>query len=67
MKPSEVLKQISELRQVWRDQNFVFTPEQQFEFDRLKQQRRERVKYFYENDLVFKGAAKKDDTKLLKR
>jgi len=63
MKPSEVLKQISELRQVWRDQNFVFTPEQQFEFDRLKQQRRERVKYFYENDLVFKGAAKKDDTK----
>ena len=63
MKPSEVLKQISELRQVWRDKNFVFTPEKQFEFDRLKQQRRERVKYFYENDLVFKGAAKKDDTK----
>jgi len=25
--------------------------------------RRERVKYFYDNDLVFKGSAKKDDTK----
>jgi len=25
--------------------------------------RRERVKYFYDNDLVFKGSGKKDDTK----
>ena len=63
MKPAEVLKQIRELNKVWREQNFVYTPEQQAEFDKLKQLRRERVKYFYENDLVFKGAAKKDDTK----
>ena len=43
--------------------NFVYTPEQRAEFDKLKELRRARVKYFYENDLVFKGAAKKDDTK----
>ena len=29
----------------------------------LKEVRRERVKYFYDNDLVWKGSAKKDDTK----
>ena len=63
MRPSEILKQIKELNKVWREQNFVYTPEQQAEFGQLKRLRRERVKYFYENDLVFKGAAKKDDTK----
>ncbi len=63
MKPSEVLKQIRELNKAWREQNFVFTPEQRSEFDQLKRLRRERVKYFYDNDLVSKGSAKKDDTK----
>ena len=45
------------------EQTFKFTSEQQKEYDNLKQLRRERVKYFYDNDLVFKGGAKKDDTK----
>tara|TARA_R100001443_G_C3247923_1_gene152498 strand:+ start:40 stop:231 length:192 start_codon:yes stop_codon:yes gene_type:complete len=63
MRPAEVIKQINELREVWREQNFVYTPEQQSQFDNLKQLRRERVKYFYENDLVSKGGAKKEDTK----
>jgi len=58
MKPSQVLKAINELRESWRKQNFLFTPEQQNEFDRLKQLRRERVKYFYANGLVSKGGAK---------
>ena len=63
MKPPEILKRIKELNKVWREQNFVYTPEQQKEYDNLKEVRRERVKYFYDNDLVFKGSAKKDDTK----
>tara|TARA_B100001094_G_scaffold204877_1_gene198807 strand:+ start:62 stop:253 length:192 start_codon:yes stop_codon:yes gene_type:complete len=63
MRPPEILKQIKELNKLWREQNFVYTPEQRAEFDKLKELRRARVKYFYENDLVFKGAAKKDDTK----
>tara|TARA_B100001250_G_scaffold336742_1_gene303303 strand:+ start:42 stop:233 length:192 start_codon:yes stop_codon:yes gene_type:complete len=63
MKPSLLLKEINELRETWRKQNFLYTPEQEKEFNRLKVLRRKRVKYFYDNDLVFKGGAKKDDTK----
>ena len=63
MRPSQVLKRLNELRKVYQEQTFKFTSEQQKEYDNLKEVRRERVKYFYDNDLVFKGSAKKDDTK----
>jgi hypothetical protein len=63
MRPSQVLKRLNELRLSYREQVFKFTSEQQKEYDNLKKVRRERVKYFYDNDLVFKGSAKKDDTK----
>jgi len=56
MRPAEVLKQLTELRESWRKQSFTYTDEQQKRFDTLKQLRRERVKYFYDNDLVYKGA-----------
>jgi len=62
MRPSQVLKRLTELRQIFREQVFKFTPEQQKEYDNLKQLRRERVKYFYDNDLVFKGGAKSEVT-----
>ena len=61
MRPPEVLKQLAELRESWRKQSFSYTTEQQKQYDTLIQLRRERVKYFYDNDLVFKGAAKKLD------
>ena len=63
MRPSQVLKRLNELRKVYQEQTFKFTSEQQKEYDNLKEVRRERVKYFYGNDLVFKGSGKKDDTK----
>ena len=63
MRPSQVLKRLNELRVIYREQTFKFTSEQQKEYDNLKEVRRERVKYFYDNDLVFKGGGKKDDTK----
>ena len=63
MRPSQVLKRLNELRKVYQEQTFNFTSEQQKEYDNLKEVRRERVKYFYDNDLVFKGSGKKDDTK----
>jgi len=63
MRPSQVLKRLNELRKVYQEQTFKFTSEQQKEYDNLKQVRRERVKYFYDNDLVWKGSAKKEDTK----
>ena len=63
MRPSQVLKRLNELRQTYREQVFKFTEQQQKEYDNLKEVRRERVKYFYDNDLVWIGSAKKDDTK----
>ena len=58
MSPSEVLKRLKVLREDYRKQLFVYTPEQQKEYDRLIAIRRERVKYFYKNGLVSKGGAK---------
>ena len=61
MRPSQVLKRLNELRKVYQEQTFKFTSEQQKEYDNLKELRRERVKYFYDNDLVSKGTPKKVD------
>jgi hypothetical protein len=49
-----VLPHIKELRETWRKQDFTFTREQQEQYDLLIAARRERVKYFYDNDLVCK-------------
>tara|TARA_B100001093_G_C26702246_1_gene959614 strand:+ start:173 stop:373 length:201 start_codon:yes stop_codon:yes gene_type:complete len=61
MRPPEVIKQLNELREAWRKQLFVYTPEQQKQKDDLLKLRRERVKYFHDNGLVFKGAKKDKD------
>tara|TARA_B100000085_G_scaffold283635_1_gene314753 strand:+ start:923 stop:1144 length:222 start_codon:yes stop_codon:yes gene_type:complete len=50
-----VLPHLQELRATWKVQDFRFTKDQQEQYDMLMQARRERVKYFYENDLVQKG------------
>ena len=59
LRPAQVLKRMTELRELWRKQNFVFSKEQQVEYDTLLKLRRERVKYFYDNDRVWKGPSKK--------
>tara|TARA_B100001250_G_scaffold166358_1_gene143202 strand:- start:336 stop:533 length:198 start_codon:yes stop_codon:yes gene_type:complete len=59
MRPAEVLKQMKELKETWSKQNFRFSKEQQAEYDRLLQLRRERVKYMHDNNLVWKGPNKK--------
>ena len=58
MSPSEVLKRLKVLREDYRKQLFVYTPEQQKEYDRLIAIRRERVKYFHKNGLVSKNKRK---------
>ena len=63
MKPSEVLKQMNELREQWRKQSFSFTREQQVEYDKLLQLRRERVQYFLRNGIVSKGGLRKKEEK----
>ena len=60
MKPSEVIKQLNVLREDYRKQLFVYTPEQQKEYDRLIAIRRERVKYFHKNGLVSIGGYKQN-------
>ena len=57
MKPSEVLKQLEELREQVKHQAFKFNTEQQAEYDRLIALRRERVKFFYKEGRVSKGGA----------
>ena len=61
MKPSEVLKQMNELREQWRKQGFKYTKEQQVEYDKLLQLRRERVQYFLKNGIVSKGGLRKKE------
>ncbi len=50
-----VLPHMQELRQLWREQDFRFTKEQQEEYDILLQARKERVKFFYESNRVQVG------------
>jgi|TARA_B100001250_G_scaffold69337_1_gene55657 hypothetical protein len=58
MKPALVLKEMKELRESWRKQGFSYSVEQQKRFDQLLKLRRERVKWFHDNDRVQKGAKK---------
>ena len=57
MKPSEIFKELAELREQVKNQAFKFTKEQQAEYDRLIGLRRDRVKFFYKNGLVQKGGS----------
>ena len=56
MKPSEIIYQLRELQDTWRKNNFQLNEGQQVTYDKLLQLRRERVRFFYDNDLVFKGS-----------
>ena len=64
MKPSAILYDLRELNTTWRKQSFQYTKEQQALYDRLVQLRRERVQYFYANNLVFKGSRAAYDKEL---
>jgi dsDNA-binding SOS-regulon protein len=50
-----VLPHLKELREIWRNQDFRFTKEQQEQYDMLMQARRERVSWFYETKRVQVG------------
>ena len=67
MKPSQILKDMKELRESWRKQGFKYTNEQKAAYNKLLELRRERVKSFYANDKVWKGGSKQlNDTKATK-
>ena len=56
-----VLPHLRELEETWRKQEFKYTKQQQEEYDLLIATRRERVAYFYENDLVSVGSKASQD------
>ena len=64
MKPAEVLKRLRELRDEWRKQGFSFYGPQKEEYERLRKLRQERVQYFIDNGLVFKGTKKAVEKKV---
>lgn len=49
---AQVLKQLIELKQVYRDQYFNFTSDQQQKYNELLNRRREIVKNWHDNDQV---------------
>ena len=59
MTSSADLTELLELKKTWGKQAFVFTNERKARYSELLELRRERVKSFYENDKVFKGASSK--------
>lgn len=58
---SNILHHLRELQADWRRQDFVFTKEQQQQYDILITARRERVQQFYADGRVFKGSYKPSD------
>ena len=64
MKPSEVIKQLNSLKEDYRRQLFVYTPEQQKEYYRLIALRRDRVKSFYADGKVSKGGTSKQNVEV---
>ena len=49
---AQVLKQLTELKQIYRDQYFTFTSDQQQKYNDLLNRRREIVKNWHDNDQV---------------
>ena len=64
MRPAEVLKQLAEMRQTYKDQGFSYNQEQQAQYDKLRQLRYERVSYFMENGIVSKGGLRKKEVEV---
>ena len=54
MSSSKVLKELNELKVEWKKQYLQFTPAQKERYAELLNKRREIVRNYYKNDLVFK-------------
>ena len=54
MSTSKVLKELFSLKEEYRNQSFIFTNTQKERYAELLNKRREIVRNYYKNDLVFK-------------
>ena len=61
MRPAEVLKQLAEMRQTYKDQGFSYNQEQQAQYDKLRQLRYDRVAEFIKSGRVSKGGLRKKE------
>ena len=61
MRPAEVLRQLAELREVYKNQGFSYNKEQQAEYAKLLKLRRERVSGFIKSGRVSKGGLRKKE------
>ena len=52
---SDVLREMAEIRETWRNNTYTLTEDQQLRYDLLLQVRRLRVSSFYADDRVFTG------------
>ena len=55
MKPAEIMYEMREIQDTWRQQNFFLSDAQKQRYAALLQMRRDRVQFFYDNDMVQKG------------
>ena len=56
--PETIARRLKNLRKVWREQNFVFTPEQKQAYEVLTKQRHEQIREWVKNGEVWSGPAK---------
>jgi len=59
MTSTEVLHQLKDLKEAWKNQNFVYSSTQQTKYNNLVEKRRDNVKFYYKNNLVYKASASK--------
>ena len=56
---SSILRELQQLKEKWRKQNFSYTSEQKARYQELLELRRAFVQYWYENNMVFKMVLKR--------
>ena len=61
MKPAQVLKELAEMRKIYKDQGFSYNQEQQDQYDKLRQLRYDRVGEFIKSGRVSKGGLRKKE------
>tara|TARA_B100000131_G_scaffold46299_1_gene41209 strand:- start:300 stop:509 length:210 start_codon:yes stop_codon:yes gene_type:complete len=61
MRPAEVLRQLAEMRETYKNQGFSYNKEQRAEYDKLLKLRRERVSMFIKTGRVSKGGLRKKE------
>jgi hypothetical protein len=53
--PGNTLRELTELKKTWRQQDFIFTAAQQERYELLLQMRRSHVNYWRENGMMWVG------------